>query len=74
MSIRRFGHSYVEKWSELGSAGKQSPVTDKNPHRQVKINNLIRQQHNDQIVAFIRPLPEAQLKTIVPEAGFWFTG
>ncbi|HRP55541.1 inositol monophosphatase family protein [Agriterribacter sp.] len=64
----------VEKWNELGKAGKKSTVTDSNPNRQVEIHNLIRRQHNDQIVTFIRPLLENQLKAIVPEAGFWFSG
>lgn len=64
----------VEEWNKLGKAGKASPVTDKNPHRQLEMDNLIRRQHNEQIVALIRPMLETQLSTIVPEAGFWFSG
>lgn len=64
----------VEKWNELGEAGKASPVTEENPYRQLEIENLIRRQHNEQIIALIRPMLEAQLSTIVPEAGFWFSG
>lgn len=64
----------VEKWNELGKSGKKSTVTDSDPNRQVEIYDLIRRQHNDQIIALIRPLLQDQLKAIVPEAGFWFSG